>query len=90
MSSFVFTGSATISGVKIPRVNLVRLAQEKGHAVISDPEQLWKAHYLVTDHANSNTRKALRAKQFGTKIITPEEFLTLCGGQLELRLEDLL
>lgn len=87
MSTFVFTGPATVKGMHLVRENLVNLAQSKGHRVATSLVR--GTDYLVTSTPNSGSRKNMTALRYGTKVITPEQFITMMGGRIELRLKDI-
>ena len=87
MSTIAFTGPAVVHGTKIVRENLLRLAESHGHPVLAGPSP--RLDYLVTNNPNSGSRKAREAQRCGTQIITPEQFIAMCGGRIELRLKDL-
>lgn len=89
MSRVAFTGVAYLSGVKVARENLERLAEQHCHTVVTDPSRMWEVEFLVTNDPNTTTKKAKRALAYGTKIITPDQFVAMCGGQIELRDKDL-
>lgn len=88
MARFCFTGAATIHGAHIVRENLMKLARDHGHDIATGPSR--GVDYLVTDNASSGSRKAKMAAQCGTKVITPLQFVDMCGGQVPLRAKDLL
>lgn len=88
MTTVAFTGPATVRGAHIVRENLVRLAESQGLRVVTSVGR--GTDYLVTSTPQSGSRKNTAAQRCGTKLITPHEFIQMCGGKIELRLKDLV
>lgn len=87
MTTVAFTGPATIKGMRIVREDLIALATAHGYRVVGGVSR--GVDYLVTCTPDSGSRKNRAAQQYGTAVITPEQFLHLCGGQIEIRHKDL-
>ena len=71
---FAFTGAATR-----PRAELTRLVESNGGRVLSGVTKELK--YLVIADPASTSSKAVKARQYGTKLITEEELEALAAGR---------
>ena len=69
-SLFAITGKLPMS-----RDNMVRLIESKGGRWKNSVTK--RTHYLITDNPNSGTGKNKKAQQYGTKLITFDEFQEL-------------
>lgn len=87
MSTIAFTGTARLGSTVIVRENLINLAHQHGHRVVTSVGR--GTDYLVTSTPHSGSRKNVAAQRCGTQLISPEEFIELCGGTIELRAKDL-
>ncbi len=72
--TFAFTGAATR-----PRAELTRLVESNGGRVLSGVTKELK--YLVIADPASTSSKAVKARQYGTKLITEEELEALAAGR---------
>jgi DNA ligase (NAD+) len=68
--AFAFTGSATR-----PRGELTRLVEDNGGRVLGSVTK--ELNYLVIADPQSTSSKAVKARQYGTKLITEEQFIEL-------------
>lgn len=68
--SFAFTGSATRG-----RGELTQLVEGNGGRVLGSVTK--ELNYLVIADPNSTSSKAVKARQYGTKLITEEQFIEL-------------
>ena len=52
--------------------------EEQGGRVVTGVSA--KTDYLITNDKDSGSSKNQKAAKFGTRIISEEEFMALCGG----------
>lgn len=68
--AFAFTGSANR-----PRGELTNLVESNGGRVLGSVTK--ELHYLVIADPQSTSSKAVKARQYGTKLITEDDFIAL-------------
>lgn len=71
--SFCFTGASSK-----PRKELWKMVEENGGIIHESCKK--DTDYLVMADVNSTSTKAQKARKNGTKLITEEEFYSLCGN----------
>jgi len=77
---FVFTGPAKVDGTHIHRDLLIDLAEEAGNTV--DTVVSYATDYVVASSPyflNGTGAKLRAAKELGTKVISPDDFMELMG-----------
>lgn len=79
MTTFVFTGPATVDGQRVIRRTLTEMAEAAGHRVVSMVSGA--TDFVVASNNNflaRKGRKLRKADELGIPVIAPQTFVKMC------------